>query len=89
MEQCFFSVLIVLFLWHASAISTATVGLIVHVILGHTLFVSGTVLGFHFYLNGLFLLLLLLLAWLTIAMEGGYRNDFVSDYFTDDNGFAI
>jgi len=66
-SSAFFSVLIVLFLWHSSTISSATVGLIVHVILGHTLFVSGSILGFRFYLNGLFLLLL---AWLTIAMEG-------------------
>jgi len=64
--SAFFSVLIILFLWHAESFSTEAVGLIIHVILGHTIFVSGTVLGFRFYLIGLFLLLL---AWLTIAME--------------------
>lgn len=66
-SSAFFSVLIVLFLWHAESLKVATVGLIIHVILGHTLFVSGTILGFRFYLIGLFLLLL---AWFTIAMEG-------------------
>lgn len=64
--SAFFSVLIVLFLWHVETFSAATVGMIVHIILGHTLFVSGTILGFRFYLNGLFLLLM---ACLTIAME--------------------
>jgi len=66
-SSAFFSVLIVLFLWHAESLAVPTVGLIIHVILGHTLFVSGIILGFRFYLIGLFLLLL---AWFTIAMEG-------------------
>ena len=64
--SAFFSVLIILFLWHAESFAAETVGVIIHVILGHTLFVSGMFLGFRFYLIGLFLLLL---AWLTIAME--------------------
>lgn len=64
--SAFFSVLTILFLWHAESFAAETVGIIIHVILGHTLFVSGTFLGFRFYLIGLFLLLL---AWLTIAME--------------------
>ncbi len=65
-SSAFFSVLIILFLWHAESFAAETVGVIIHVILGHTLFVSGTFLGFRFYLIGLFLLLL---AGLTIAME--------------------
>ena len=64
--SAFFSVLTILFLWHAESFAAETVGLIIHVILGHTFFISGTVLGFRFYLIGLFLLLL---AWFTIAME--------------------
>ncbi|MCF6204521.1 MAG: hypothetical protein L3J59_12790 [Methylococcaceae bacterium] len=65
--SAFFSVLIILFLWHAESFAAGTVGVIIHVILGHTLFISGIFLGFWFYLIGLFLLFL---AWLTIAMEG-------------------
>jgi len=64
--SAFFLVLNIMFLWHAEVLAVQTVGLIIHVILGHTFLVSGTFLGGRFYLIGLFLLLL---AWLTIAME--------------------
>ena len=65
-SSAFSSVLIILFLWHAQLLITETVGIIIHIVLGHTLLISGTILGFRFYLIGLFLLLL---AWFTIAME--------------------
>lgn len=61
------SILVVLFLWHSGALVTQAVGLIIHVILAHTMFVTGAVLGFRFYLIGLLLFIML---WFTISMEG-------------------
>ncbi len=64
--SAFFSVVLILFLWHSGAILAETVGLIIHIILAHTLFVTGIILGLRFYLLGLFLFVL---AGFTIAME--------------------
>lgn len=61
------SILVVLFLWHSGALVTQAVGLVIHVILAHTMFVTGSVLGFRFYLIGLLLFIML---WFTILMEG-------------------
>jgi len=65
--SAFIAILLILYLWHAEAIEADTVGLIIHVVIAHTLFVSGTVLGVRFFLMGLFLFMM---AWLTIALEG-------------------
>lgn len=61
------SILLVFLLWHSGTFLTESVGLIVHIILAHTLFISGFVLGLRFYLLGFFLFIM---AGLTIAMEG-------------------
>jgi len=61
------SVIMVLFLWHSGAFSAETVGLIIHIILAHSMFITGTVLGLRFYLIGL---LLFIMAWFTINLEG-------------------
>jgi len=65
--SAFLAVLLILLLWHAGAFAAQTVGFIIHVILAHTMFISGTILGLRFYLIGLFLFIT---AGFTIAMEG-------------------
>lgn len=65
--SAFFAVLLVMLLWHASLIETEATGLIIHIILAHTMFVTGALLGFRFYLIGFFLFLT---AGLSIAAEG-------------------
>lgn len=64
--SAFFSVLLIMLLWHSGAFLAESVGIIIHIILAHTLFVSGLSLGLRFYLIGL---LLFIVAGLTIAME--------------------
>lgn len=65
--SAFGAVLLTLLLWHASAIETEATGLIIHIILAHTMFLTGTLLGVRFYIIGFFLFLT---AGLTIAVEG-------------------
>lgn len=65
--SAFFSVLLTLFLWHSGVVLAKSVGLIIHIILAQTLFITGFILGLRFYLIGLFLFIM---AALTIAMEG-------------------
>ena len=65
--SAFFSILLVLFLWHSGILLVTSIGLIIHIILAHTVFISGIILGLRFYLIGIFLFIL---AGLTIAMEG-------------------
>ena len=65
--SAFFSISLTLLLWHSGAFVAASVGIIVHIILAHTLFTTGIILGLRFYLIGLFLFIM---AGLTIVMEG-------------------
>jgi len=65
--SAFISVLLILYIWHAGILAAETVGILVHVILAHTMFVTGIILGFRFYLIGLFLFIM---AGFTIALEG-------------------
>ncbi len=66
-SSAFFAILLILLLWHSGAFLAASIGVIVHIILAHTVFITGAVLGLRFYLIGSFLFIL---AGLTIAMEG-------------------
>ncbi len=65
--SAFFSILLVLLLWHSGAFLAKSVGVIIHIIFAHTTFITGIILGLRFYLIGLFLFIL---AGLTITMEG-------------------
>lgn len=65
--SAFIAVLLVLLLWHAGIIEAEATGLVIHIILAHTMFLTGTLLGIRFYLIGFFLFLS---AGLTIAFEG-------------------
>lgn len=64
--SAFIAVLLVLLLWHAGIIEAEATGLVIHIILAHTMFLTGTLLGIRFYLIGFFLFLS---AGLTIAFE--------------------
>ncbi|CCE24078.1 MULTISPECIES: hypothetical protein [Methylotuvimicrobium] len=65
--SAFIAVMLIMLLWHASIIETEATGLIIHIILAHTMLLTGTLLGIRFYLIGFFLFLT---AGLTIAVEG-------------------
>jgi len=70
--SAFFAILLVFLLWHAETIKAEAVGIIIHIILAHTMFLSGIVLGFRFYLIGG---LLFCTAGLTILMEAHFAID--------------
>lgn len=66
------SVLLVFLLWHAESIAPGAAGMTIHIILAHTMFLSGIVLGLYFYLVGTFLFIT---AALTISMGGSFGMD--------------
>ncbi len=68
----FLAVLLVFLGWHAEMIKANAVAIIIHILLAHTLFLSGIVLGFRFYLIGL---LLFSTAALTILMQTTFGID--------------
>lgn len=70
--SAFTAILLVFLTWHADAIKASAAGVIIHIILAHTLFLSGIVLGFRFYLIGA---LLFCTAGLTILMEAHFGID--------------
>lgn len=68
------AVMLVFLMWHAESISPGAASMSIHIILAHTMFLSGIVLGFHYYLVGIFLFLT---AALTIFMAGTFGIDLV------------
>ncbi|MGR9045127.1 MAG: hypothetical protein ACU83N_07515 [Gammaproteobacteria bacterium] len=72
--SAFVCVLLVLYLWHAEAMQAETTGLVIHIILAHTMFLTGALLGVRFYLIGLFLFML---AGLAITMSGKIALTFI------------
>lgn len=66
------AVLLVFLLWHAESIAPGAAGMTIHIILAHTMFLSGIVLGLYFYLVGAFLFIT---AALTISMGGSFGMD--------------
>ena len=70
--SAFAAILLVFLSWHAEAIKAEAAGIIIHIILAHTLFLSGIVLGFRFYLIGG---VLFVTAGLTILMEAHFGID--------------
>ncbi len=74
--SAFVAVILVFFLWDMERIDPSEASIIIHIILAHTMFVSGIVLGLRFYLIGL---LLFATAALNITTEFGvgFSLDFV------------
>jgi len=70
--SAFFAILLVFLAWHAEMIKAGGVGIIIHITLAHTMFLSGIVLGFRFYLIGA---LLFCTAGLTVLMEAHFAID--------------
>ncbi|SHE22632.1 hypothetical protein [methanotrophic endosymbiont of Bathymodiolus puteoserpentis (Logatchev)] len=70
--SAFIAVLLVFLSWHAEAIKASAAGIVIHIILAHTVFLSGIVLGFRFYLIGF---LLFCTAALTILMQTTFGID--------------
>jgi len=68
------SVLLVFLMWHADIISPGAAAMTIHIILAHTMFLSGIVLGLHYYLVGGFLFVT---AVLSIMFGGQLGVDFV------------
>ena len=68
------AVMLVFLMWHAESISPWAASMSIHIILAHTMFLSGIVLGIHYYLVGMFLFLT---AALSIIMGGAFGLDLV------------
>lgn len=70
--SAFFAILLVFLTWHAEMMKALAAAITIHIILAHTMFLSGIVLGFRFYLIGA---LLFVTAGLTILMEAHFAID--------------
>ncbi len=70
--SAFFAILLIFLLWHAEMMKAQATAISIHIILAHTMFLSGIVLGFRFYLIGA---LLFCTAGLTILMEAHFAID--------------
>ncbi|NOQ63124.1 MAG: hypothetical protein GQ582_01270 [Methyloprofundus sp.] len=70
--SAFFAVLLVFLTWHAEMMKAEAAAITIHIILAHTMFLSGIVLGFRFYLIGG---LLFCTAGLTVLMEAHFAID--------------
>jgi hypothetical protein len=64
--SAFFAILLMFLLWHAEMMKAQATAISIRIILAHTMFLSGIVLGFRFYLIGA---LLFCTAGLTILMH--------------------
>ena len=76
--SAFIAVLLVFLSWHAEAIKASAAGIVIHIILAHTVFLSGIVLGFRFYLIGF---LLFCTAALTILMQTTFGIDLLFPFY--------
>lgn len=70
--SAFLAILLVFLTWHAEMMKARAAAITIHIILAHTMFLSGIVLGFRFYLIGV---LLFCTAGLTILMEAHFAID--------------
>ena len=70
--SAFFAILLVFLTWHAEMMKAQAAAITIHVLLAHTMFLSGIILGFRFYLIGV---LLFCTAGLTILMEAHFAID--------------
>ena len=72
--SAFLAVLLIFSMWHAEIIHPLAGSLMIHIVLAHTMFLTGIVLGVRFYLLGLFLFLT---AALSITEIGTFGVDLV------------
>ncbi len=70
--SAFIAVLLVFLIWHGDTISPQSGALVIHIILAHTMLLSGIELGLRFYLVGVFLFAT---AAETILLEGAFAVD--------------
>jgi len=68
------AVLLVFLMWHADVIKSGAAALTIHIILANTTFLTGIVLGVHYYMVGL---ILFMTAGLSIVMGGAFGLDLV------------
>ena len=73
-SSAFIAVLLIFTMWHAENIEPLAGGLMIHIILAHTMFLSGIVLGVRYYLLGFFLFIT---AGLSIIELGTFGVDLV------------
>lgn len=67
--SAFIAVLLVFLMWHADMIQPGGAAMSIHIILAHTMFLSGFVLGLHYYLVGA---ILFLTAAMSILINGSF-----------------
>ncbi|WP_031432490.1 hypothetical protein [Methylomarinum vadi] len=70
--SAFIAVVLVFLMWHADMIKAGGAAMSIHIILAHTMFLSGIVLGLHYYLIGA---ILFLTAALNILVSGTFGLD--------------
>ncbi|WP_428354041.1 hypothetical protein [Methyloprofundus sp.] len=70
--SAFFAIILVFLTWHAEMMKAQAAAITIHILLAHTMFLSGIILGFRFYLIGV---LLFCTAGLTILMEAHFAID--------------
>ncbi len=68
------AVLLIFLMWHAETLKPGAAAMSIHIILAHTMFVSGVILGVYYYLVGA---ILFLTAALSILFGGTFGLDLV------------
>ena len=72
--SAFAAVILVFFMWHADMMQPGSAAMTIHIILAHTMFLTGIVLGIHYYLIGT---ILFLTAAMSILLGGTFGLDLV------------
>ncbi len=70
--SAFVAVILIFFMWHAETIRPGGAAMSIHIILAHTMFLSGVVLGLHYYLIGV---MLFMTAAMNILFSGSFGLD--------------
>lgn len=70
--SAFIAVILIFLMWHADMIKPGAAAMSIHIILAHTMFLSGIALGLHYYLVGA---ILFLTAAMTILVSGSFGLD--------------
>lgn len=86
--SAFIAVILVFFLWDLERIGPSEASIIIHIILAHTMFLSGIVLGLRFYLIGILLFTTATLS-ITTQLTVNFSLDILALAFITLIGFKV
>lgn len=86
--SAFAAVILVVFLWDMERVGPSEASIFIHIILAHTMFLSGIVLGLRFYLIGIFLFLTAFLS-ISTSFSFGFSLDLLIVIFITWLGLKV